>query len=125
MRAKLRVLVKRILRKTATADKQEKATLTVLQQAELICARGGVRSGRNARRLPENTARVPALENLSRADSRRVPGIIREYVRGRVGVYALFGVASCTTSSRLEPRNRLKAHRRISTRHPGTGSAYT
>ena len=39
VRAKLRVLVKRILRKYGyPPDKQEKATLTVLQQAELICA---------------------------------------------------------------------------------------
>jgi type I restriction enzyme R subunit len=39
VRAKLRVLVKRILRKYGyPPDKQENATLTVLQQAELICA---------------------------------------------------------------------------------------
>jgi len=39
VRAKLRVLVKRILRKYGyPPDKQEKATQTVLQQAELICA---------------------------------------------------------------------------------------
>ena len=37
-RAKLRVLVKRILRKYGyPPDKQEKATQTVLEQAELIC----------------------------------------------------------------------------------------
>ncbi len=39
VRAKLRVMVKRILRKYGyPPDKQEKATLTVLQQAELLCA---------------------------------------------------------------------------------------
>ncbi|HMJ89731.1 MAG TPA: type I restriction enzyme endonuclease domain-containing protein [Candidatus Acidoferrum sp.] len=39
VRAKLRVMVKRILRKLGyPADKQEKATQTVLQQAELLCA---------------------------------------------------------------------------------------
>jgi type I restriction enzyme R subunit len=39
VRAKLRVMVKRILRKYGyPPDKQESATLTVLQQAELICA---------------------------------------------------------------------------------------
>ena len=38
-RAKIRVLVKRILRKYGyPPDKQEKATATVLQQAELLCA---------------------------------------------------------------------------------------
>ena len=37
VRAKLRVMVKRILRKYGyPPDKQEKATVTVLQQAELI-----------------------------------------------------------------------------------------
>jgi type I restriction enzyme, R subunit len=37
VRAKLRVMVKRILRKYGyPPDKQEKATMTVLQQAELI-----------------------------------------------------------------------------------------
>ena len=37
VRAKLRVMVKRILRKYGyPPDKQEKATITVLQQAELI-----------------------------------------------------------------------------------------
>jgi len=39
VRAKLRVLVKRILRKYGyPPDKQEKATATVLEQAELLCA---------------------------------------------------------------------------------------
>jgi type I restriction enzyme R subunit len=39
VRAKLRVMVKRILRKYGyPPDKQEKATHTVLQQAELLCA---------------------------------------------------------------------------------------
>jgi type I restriction enzyme R subunit len=39
VRAKLRVMVKRILRKHGyPPDKQEKATQTVLQQAELLCA---------------------------------------------------------------------------------------
>ncbi|MEP0848752.1 MAG: DUF3387 domain-containing protein [Phycisphaerae bacterium] len=39
VRARLRVLVKRILRKYGyPPDKQEKATQTVLQQAELLCA---------------------------------------------------------------------------------------
>jgi type I restriction enzyme R subunit len=39
VRAKLRVMVKRILRKFGyPPDKQEKATQTVLQQAELLCA---------------------------------------------------------------------------------------
>jgi Type I restriction enzyme HindI endonuclease subunit-like, C-terminal len=39
VRAHLRVLVKRILRKHGyPPDKQEKATQTVLQQAELLCA---------------------------------------------------------------------------------------
>jgi type I restriction enzyme R subunit len=39
VRAKLRVLVKRILRKYGyPPDKQEKATITVLEQAELLCA---------------------------------------------------------------------------------------
>lgn len=39
VRAKLRVMVKRILRKYGyPPDKQESATVTVLQQAELICA---------------------------------------------------------------------------------------
>jgi len=39
VRAKIRVMVKRILRKYGyPPDKQEKATLTVLQQAELLCA---------------------------------------------------------------------------------------
>ena len=38
VRAKLRVLVKRILRKHGyPPDKQEKATQTVLEQAELLC----------------------------------------------------------------------------------------
>jgi type I restriction enzyme R subunit len=37
--ARLRVLVKRILRKHGyPPDKQEKATQTVLEQAELLCA---------------------------------------------------------------------------------------
>ena len=37
VRAKLRVMVKRILRKCGyPPDKQEKATITVLQQAELL-----------------------------------------------------------------------------------------
>ena len=39
VRAKIRVMVKRILRKYGyPPDKQEKATATVLQQAELLCA---------------------------------------------------------------------------------------
>ncbi len=39
VRAKIRVMVKRILRKYGyPPDKQEKATQTVLQQAELLCA---------------------------------------------------------------------------------------
>jgi type I restriction enzyme R subunit len=39
VRAKLRVMVKRILRKHGyPPDKQEKATKTVLEQAELLCA---------------------------------------------------------------------------------------
>jgi type I restriction enzyme R subunit len=39
VRAKIRVAVKRILRKHGyPPDKQEKATQTVLQQAELLCA---------------------------------------------------------------------------------------
>jgi type I restriction enzyme R subunit len=39
VRAKLRVMVKRILRKYGyPPDKQESATLTALQQAELICS---------------------------------------------------------------------------------------
>ena len=39
VRAKLRVMVKRILRKYGyPPDKQEKATETVMQQAELLCA---------------------------------------------------------------------------------------
>jgi type I restriction enzyme R subunit len=39
VRAKLRVMVKRILRKNGyPPDKQEKATKTVLEQAELLCA---------------------------------------------------------------------------------------
>jgi len=39
VRAKLRVMVKRVLRKFGyPPDKQEKATQTVLQQAELLCA---------------------------------------------------------------------------------------
>jgi hypothetical protein len=39
VRAKLRTLVKRVLRKYGyPPDKQEKATLTVLAQAELLCA---------------------------------------------------------------------------------------
>jgi type I restriction enzyme R subunit len=38
VKAKLRVMVKRILRKHGyPPDKQEKATLTVLEQAELLC----------------------------------------------------------------------------------------
>jgi len=38
VRAKLRVMVKRVLRKHGyPPDKQEKATQTVLEQAELIC----------------------------------------------------------------------------------------
>ncbi len=38
VRAKLRVMIKRILRKYGyPPDKQEKATQTVLQQAELLC----------------------------------------------------------------------------------------
>ena len=46
MRAKLRAMVKRILRKYGyPPDKQEKATLTVLEQAELlrkdVAAQGG------------------------------------------------------------------------------------
>jgi type I restriction enzyme R subunit len=42
VRAKLRVMVKRILRKHGyPPDKQEKATQTVLQQAELLCAEWG------------------------------------------------------------------------------------
>lgn len=39
VRAKIRVMVKRILRKYGyPPDKQEKATQTVLEQAELLCA---------------------------------------------------------------------------------------
>ena len=39
VRTKLRVLVKRILRKYGyPPDKQEKATQTVLEQAELLCS---------------------------------------------------------------------------------------
>ena len=39
VRAKIRVLVKRILRKYGyPPDKQEKATQTVLEQAEVLCA---------------------------------------------------------------------------------------
>jgi type I restriction enzyme R subunit len=42
VRAKLRVIVKRILRKYGyPPDKQEAATNTVLQQAELLESRGG------------------------------------------------------------------------------------
>jgi type I restriction enzyme R subunit len=42
VRAKLRVMVKRVLRKFGyPPDKQEKATQTVLQQAELLCAEWG------------------------------------------------------------------------------------
>lgn len=38
-RAKLRVIVRRLLRKYGyPPDKQEKATLTVLEQAELLCS---------------------------------------------------------------------------------------
>lgn len=38
LKAKLRVMVKRILRRYGyPPDKQEKATLTVLEQAELLC----------------------------------------------------------------------------------------
>ena len=38
VKAKLRVMVKRILRKYGyPPDKQERATLTVLEQAELLC----------------------------------------------------------------------------------------
>jgi len=41
-RAKLRVMVKRILRKYGyPPDKQEKATQTVLEQAELLCREWG------------------------------------------------------------------------------------
>ena len=43
VRAKLRVAVKRILRKYGyPPDMQEKATRTVIEQAELICRRRGV-----------------------------------------------------------------------------------
>ncbi len=43
VRAKLRVMVKRILRKYGyPPDKQEKATQTVLEQAELICAEAAI-----------------------------------------------------------------------------------
>ncbi|WP_423225461.1 type I restriction enzyme endonuclease domain-containing protein [Candidatus Amarolinea aalborgensis] len=39
VRARIRVLVKRILRKYGyPPDKQERATLTVLEQAEVLCA---------------------------------------------------------------------------------------
>jgi type I restriction enzyme R subunit len=39
VRARIRVLVKRILRKHGyPPDKQEKATQTVLEQAEMLCA---------------------------------------------------------------------------------------
>jgi type I restriction enzyme R subunit len=42
VRAKLRVMVKKVLRKNGyPPDKQEKATQTVLQQAELLCAEWG------------------------------------------------------------------------------------
>jgi type I restriction enzyme R subunit len=45
VRAKLRVMVKRILRKHGyPPDKQEKATKTVLEQAELLCAEWGGQS---------------------------------------------------------------------------------
>ena len=38
VRAKMRVLIKRILRKYGyPPDKQEQATITVIQQAELLC----------------------------------------------------------------------------------------
>lgn len=38
VRAKMRVIIKRILRKYGyPPDKQEKATLTVLEQAEVLC----------------------------------------------------------------------------------------
>ena len=41
VRAKLRTMVKRILRKYGyPPDKQEKATQTVLEQAELLCKNG-------------------------------------------------------------------------------------
>ena len=41
VRAQLRVIVKRILRKHGyPPDKQEKATQTVLEQAEVLCADG-------------------------------------------------------------------------------------
>lgn len=39
VRAKLRVMIKRVLRKHGyPPDKQETATLTVLEQAEVLCA---------------------------------------------------------------------------------------
>jgi len=42
VRAKLRVIVKRVLRKYGyPPDKQERATQTVLEQAELLCASAG------------------------------------------------------------------------------------
>ena len=42
VRAQLRVIVKRILRKHGyPPDKQEKATQTVLEQAEVLCAEAG------------------------------------------------------------------------------------
>jgi type I restriction enzyme, R subunit len=43
VRAKLRVAVRRILRKYGyPPDKQEKATQTVIEQAELVCADAAV-----------------------------------------------------------------------------------
>ena len=43
VRAKIRVMVKRILRKYGyPPDKQERATQTVLEQAEVLCAEWAV-----------------------------------------------------------------------------------
>lgn len=43
VRAQLRVLVKRILRKYGyPPDEQEKATQTLLEQAKVLCAEGAV-----------------------------------------------------------------------------------
>ncbi len=64
VRAKLRVMVKRILRKYGyPPDKQEKATQTVLKQAELLSEQWAWRRGE--RDFEPGCARIPILHSNS------------------------------------------------------------
>lgn len=84
MRAKLRLIVKRILRRYGyPPDKQEKATRTVLEQAEVLSANWGVEPPSDeavalgdapAYATPdERLTELPAV--AERADLREPPGL--------------------------------------------------